>query len=122
MILGTELIDLAYTPFLLWQCILKSFPLSLCFWLLSVSSLFPLLSLSLSLCGFSLSLFSLSSLLQQQTEVVEELEYQISLLNEEKQSLADYIKKLQRCVCLCACVERGWGNGSTLHYGVTGGC
>ncbi|XP_055737578.1 RAB11-binding protein RELCH homolog isoform X7 [Salvelinus fontinalis] len=32
---------------------------------------------------------------QQQTEVVEELEYQISLLNEEKQSLADYIKKLQ---------------------------
>ncbi|XP_031652394.1 RAB11-binding protein RELCH homolog isoform X8 [Oncorhynchus kisutch] len=36
-----------------------------------------------------------SDLLQQQTEVVEELEYQISLLNEEKQSLADYIKKLQ---------------------------
>uniref|UniRef100_A0A674AZT2 RAB11 binding and LisH domain, coiled-coil and HEAT repeat containing n=1 Tax=Salmo trutta TaxID=8032 RepID=A0A674AZT2_SALTR len=35
---------------------------------------------------------------QQQTEVVEELEYQISLLNEEKQSLADQIKKLQRCV------------------------
>ncbi|XP_041717565.1 RAB11-binding protein RELCH homolog isoform X1 [Coregonus clupeaformis] len=32
---------------------------------------------------------------QQQTEVVEELEYQISLLNEEKQSLADQIKKLQ---------------------------
>uniref|UniRef100_A0A8C7QA97 RAB11 binding and LisH domain, coiled-coil and HEAT repeat containing n=1 Tax=Oncorhynchus mykiss TaxID=8022 RepID=A0A8C7QA97_ONCMY len=32
---------------------------------------------------------------QQQTEVVEELEYQISLLNEEKQSLADHIKKLQ---------------------------
>uniref|UniRef100_A0A4W5PL45 RAB11 binding and LisH domain, coiled-coil and HEAT repeat containing n=1 Tax=Hucho hucho TaxID=62062 RepID=A0A4W5PL45_9TELE len=56
--------------------------------------------------------------LLQQTEVVEELEYQISLLNEEKQSLADYIKKLQRCVCvcLCACVGRGWGNGSTLPY------
>uniref|UniRef100_A0A8C7KU86 RAB11 binding and LisH domain, coiled-coil and HEAT repeat containing n=1 Tax=Oncorhynchus kisutch TaxID=8019 RepID=A0A8C7KU86_ONCKI len=33
-----------------------------------------------------------SDLLQQ------ELEYQISLLNEEKQSLADYIKKLQRCM------------------------
>ncbi|XP_041736117.1 RAB11-binding protein RELCH homolog isoform X2 [Coregonus clupeaformis] len=32
---------------------------------------------------------------QQQTEVVEELEYQISLLNEEKQSLADQINKLQ---------------------------
>uniref|UniRef100_A0A674E6R1 LisH domain and HEAT repeat-containing protein KIAA1468 n=1 Tax=Salmo trutta TaxID=8032 RepID=A0A674E6R1_SALTR len=58
-----------------------------------------------------------SDLLQQ------ELEYQISLLNEEKQSLADYIKKLQRCVCVCVrvCVERGWGNGSTLHYGVTDG-
>uniref|UniRef100_A0A674AVH1 RAB11 binding and LisH domain, coiled-coil and HEAT repeat containing n=1 Tax=Salmo trutta TaxID=8032 RepID=A0A674AVH1_SALTR len=34
----------------------------------------------------------------ERTEVVEELEYQISLLNEEKQSLADQIKKLQRCV------------------------
>lgn len=32
----------------------------------------------------------------QQTEVVEELEYQISLLNNEKQSLAEQIKKLQR--------------------------
>ncbi|XP_074549933.1 RAB11-binding protein RELCH homolog isoform X4 [Halichoeres trimaculatus] len=32
---------------------------------------------------------------QQQTEVVEELEYQISLLNNEKQSLAEQIKKLQ---------------------------
>lgn len=31
----------------------------------------------------------------QQTEVVEELEYQISLLNNEKQSLAEQIKKLQ---------------------------
>uniref|UniRef100_A0A8C8GDK6 LisH domain-containing protein n=1 Tax=Oncorhynchus tshawytscha TaxID=74940 RepID=A0A8C8GDK6_ONCTS len=61
-----------------------------------------------------------SDLLQQ------ELEYQISLLNEEKQSLADYIKKLQRCVCVCVCVRvclcayvgRGWSNGSTLHYPV----
>ncbi|KAM9416857.1 RAB11-binding protein RELCH homolog isoform 12-T12 [Salvelinus alpinus] len=34
-------------------------------------------------------------LLQQQTEMVEEFEYQISLLNEEKQSLADQVKKLQ---------------------------
>ncbi|XP_056155146.1 RAB11-binding protein RELCH homolog isoform X2 [Lampris incognitus] len=32
---------------------------------------------------------------QQQTEVVQELEYQISLLNTEKQSLAEQIKKLQ---------------------------
>uniref|UniRef100_A0A8K9V6M9 RAB11 binding and LisH domain, coiled-coil and HEAT repeat containing n=1 Tax=Oncorhynchus mykiss TaxID=8022 RepID=A0A8K9V6M9_ONCMY len=32
---------------------------------------------------------------QQHTEMVEEFEYQISLLNEEKQSLADQIKKLQ---------------------------
>ncbi|XP_045921446.1 RAB11-binding protein RELCH homolog isoform X4 [Micropterus dolomieu] len=32
---------------------------------------------------------------QQQTEVVQELEYQISLLNIEKQSLAEQIKKLQ---------------------------
>uniref|UniRef100_A0A6Q2Z1W7 LisH domain-containing protein n=1 Tax=Esox lucius TaxID=8010 RepID=A0A6Q2Z1W7_ESOLU len=32
---------------------------------------------------------------KQQMEVVEELEYQISLLNKEKQSLADQIKKLQ---------------------------
>ncbi|XP_024135565.1 RAB11-binding protein RELCH homolog isoform X2 [Oryzias melastigma] len=32
---------------------------------------------------------------QQQTEVVQELEYQLSLLNSEKQSLADQIKKLQ---------------------------
>ncbi|XP_049420897.1 RAB11-binding protein RELCH homolog isoform X2 [Epinephelus fuscoguttatus] len=32
---------------------------------------------------------------QQQTEVVQELEYQISLLNNEKQSLAEQIKKLQ---------------------------
>uniref|UniRef100_A0A8K9XPR0 RAB11 binding and LisH domain, coiled-coil and HEAT repeat containing n=1 Tax=Oncorhynchus mykiss TaxID=8022 RepID=A0A8K9XPR0_ONCMY len=31
-------------------------------------------------------------------QMVEEFEYQISLLNEEKQSLADQIKKLQRCV------------------------
>ena len=38
------------------------------------------------------------SLFQQHTEMVEEFEYQISLLNEEKQSLADQIKKLQRCV------------------------
>uniref|UniRef100_A0A8C8D2V8 LisH domain-containing protein n=1 Tax=Oncorhynchus tshawytscha TaxID=74940 RepID=A0A8C8D2V8_ONCTS len=35
---------------------------------------------------------------QQHTEMVEEFEYQISLLNEEKQSLAYQIKKLQRCV------------------------
>uniref|UniRef100_A0A8D3C0S9 RAB11 binding and LisH domain, coiled-coil and HEAT repeat containing n=1 Tax=Scophthalmus maximus TaxID=52904 RepID=A0A8D3C0S9_SCOMX len=35
--------------------------------------------------------------LSQQTEVVQELEYQISLLNSEKQSLAEQIKKLQRC-------------------------
>uniref|UniRef100_A0A8C4FBY8 RAB11 binding and LisH domain, coiled-coil and HEAT repeat containing n=1 Tax=Dicentrarchus labrax TaxID=13489 RepID=A0A8C4FBY8_DICLA len=34
----------------------------------------------------------------QQTEVVQELEYQISLLNNEKQSLAEQIKKLQRFV------------------------
>uniref|UniRef100_A0A671VW84 LisH domain and HEAT repeat-containing protein KIAA1468 n=1 Tax=Sparus aurata TaxID=8175 RepID=A0A671VW84_SPAAU len=34
--------------------------------------------------------------LSQQTEVVQELEYQISLLNNEKQSLAEQIKKLQR--------------------------
>jgi len=33
---------------------------------------------------------------QQQQEVVQELEYQISLLNTEKQSLAEQIKKLQR--------------------------
>ncbi|XP_028290708.1 RAB11-binding protein RELCH homolog isoform X4 [Gouania willdenowi] len=32
---------------------------------------------------------------QQQTEVIQELEYQISLLNNEKQSLAEQIKKLQ---------------------------
>ncbi|XP_053715333.1 RAB11-binding protein RELCH homolog isoform X1 [Synchiropus splendidus] len=32
---------------------------------------------------------------QQQTEVVQELEYQISLLNDEKHSLAEQIKKLQ---------------------------
>ncbi|XP_041817236.1 RAB11-binding protein RELCH homolog isoform X2 [Chelmon rostratus] len=32
---------------------------------------------------------------QQQTEVVQELEYQISLLNNEKQSLAEQLKKLQ---------------------------
>ncbi|TNN86572.1 LisH domain and HEAT repeat-containing protein KIAA1468 [Liparis tanakae] len=32
---------------------------------------------------------------QQQTEVVQELEYQISLLNNDKQSLAEQIKKLQ---------------------------
>ncbi|XP_076617321.1 RAB11-binding protein RELCH homolog isoform X4 [Chaetodon auriga] len=32
---------------------------------------------------------------QQQTEVVQELEYQISLLNNEKQSLAEQMKKLQ---------------------------
>uniref|UniRef100_A0A672P9D1 LisH domain and HEAT repeat-containing protein KIAA1468 n=1 Tax=Sinocyclocheilus grahami TaxID=75366 RepID=A0A672P9D1_SINGR len=44
---------------------------------------------------------------QQQEEVIQELEYQISLLNSEKQSLAEQIKKLQRwivksCfVCLC---------------------
>uniref|UniRef100_A0A4W6FSY5 LisH domain and HEAT repeat-containing protein KIAA1468 n=1 Tax=Lates calcarifer TaxID=8187 RepID=A0A4W6FSY5_LATCA len=37
----------------------------------------------------------------QQTEVVQELEYQISLLNNEKQSLAEQIKKLQRCVHEC---------------------
>uniref|UniRef100_A0A8C2ZYM9 LisH domain and HEAT repeat-containing protein KIAA1468 n=1 Tax=Cyclopterus lumpus TaxID=8103 RepID=A0A8C2ZYM9_CYCLU len=30
-----------------------------------------------------------------------QLEYQISLLNNEKQSLAEQIKKLQRCVCVC---------------------
>uniref|UniRef100_A0A8C5G3V2 LisH domain-containing protein n=1 Tax=Gouania willdenowi TaxID=441366 RepID=A0A8C5G3V2_GOUWI len=49
---------------------------------------------------------------QQQTEVIQELEYQISLLNNEKQSLAEQIKKLQRCVkcdivvsvlCYCRC-------------------
>uniref|UniRef100_A0A3Q3LJD4 LisH domain and HEAT repeat-containing protein KIAA1468 n=1 Tax=Labrus bergylta TaxID=56723 RepID=A0A3Q3LJD4_9LABR len=34
--------------------------------------------------------------LSQQAEMVEELEYQISLLNNEKQSLAEQIKKLQR--------------------------
>uniref|UniRef100_A0A7N8Y6L6 LisH domain and HEAT repeat-containing protein KIAA1468 n=1 Tax=Mastacembelus armatus TaxID=205130 RepID=A0A7N8Y6L6_9TELE len=34
--------------------------------------------------------------LSQQTEVVQELEYQIGLLNNEKQSLAEQIKKLQR--------------------------
>uniref|UniRef100_H2RK87 RAB11 binding and LisH domain, coiled-coil and HEAT repeat containing n=1 Tax=Takifugu rubripes TaxID=31033 RepID=H2RK87_TAKRU len=34
---------------------------------------------------------------QQQTEVVQELEYQISLLSNEKQSLVEQIKKLQRC-------------------------
>uniref|UniRef100_A0A672P8U3 LisH domain and HEAT repeat-containing protein KIAA1468 n=1 Tax=Sinocyclocheilus grahami TaxID=75366 RepID=A0A672P8U3_SINGR len=45
--------------------------------------------------------------IQQQEEVIQELEYQISLLNSEKQSLAEQIKKLQRwivksCfVCLC---------------------
>ncbi|XDV47385.1 hypothetical protein PO909_017035 [Leuciscus waleckii] len=33
---------------------------------------------------------------EQQQEVVQELEYQISLLNTEKQSLAEQIKKLQR--------------------------
>uniref|UniRef100_A0A8C9XR94 LisH domain and HEAT repeat-containing protein KIAA1468 n=1 Tax=Sander lucioperca TaxID=283035 RepID=A0A8C9XR94_SANLU len=38
---------------------------------------------------------------QQQTEVVQELEYQISLLTNEKQSLAEQIKKLQRCVPEC---------------------
>ncbi|KAG7247267.1 hypothetical protein CRUP_022750, partial [Coryphaenoides rupestris] len=32
---------------------------------------------------------------QQQTEVVQELEYQISLLNTEKESLAEQIRKLQ---------------------------
>uniref|UniRef100_A0A8C5DVH7 LisH domain-containing protein n=1 Tax=Gouania willdenowi TaxID=441366 RepID=A0A8C5DVH7_GOUWI len=49
---------------------------------------------------------------EQQTEVIQELEYQISLLNNEKQSLAEQIKKLQRCVkcdivvsvlCYCRC-------------------
>uniref|UniRef100_A0A8C6MIM0 RAB11 binding and LisH domain, coiled-coil and HEAT repeat containing n=1 Tax=Nothobranchius furzeri TaxID=105023 RepID=A0A8C6MIM0_NOTFU len=35
---------------------------------------------------------------QQQTEVVQELEYQLNLLSGEKQSLADQIKKLQRCL------------------------
>uniref|UniRef100_A0A7N6FKZ5 LisH domain and HEAT repeat-containing protein KIAA1468 n=1 Tax=Anabas testudineus TaxID=64144 RepID=A0A7N6FKZ5_ANATE len=39
--------------------------------------------------------------LSQQTEVVQELEYQISLLNSEKESLAGQIKKLQRCVPEC---------------------
>uniref|UniRef100_A0A8C7VNN6 RAB11 binding and LisH domain, coiled-coil and HEAT repeat containing n=1 Tax=Oncorhynchus mykiss TaxID=8022 RepID=A0A8C7VNN6_ONCMY len=56
---------------------------------------------------------------QQQTEVVEELEYQISLLNEEKQSLADHIKKLQRCVCVCACAcvhALGEDGVMALHY------
>lgn len=38
---------------------------------------------------------------QQQTEVVQELEYQISLLNNDKQSLAEQIRKLQRCVPEC---------------------
>uniref|UniRef100_A0AAX7VLK7 LisH domain and HEAT repeat-containing protein KIAA1468 n=1 Tax=Astatotilapia calliptera TaxID=8154 RepID=A0AAX7VLK7_ASTCA len=37
----------------------------------------------------------------QQTEVVQELEYQISLLNNEKQNLAEQIKKLQWCVLEC---------------------
>uniref|UniRef100_A0A673GU94 LisH domain and HEAT repeat-containing protein KIAA1468 homolog n=1 Tax=Sinocyclocheilus rhinocerous TaxID=307959 RepID=A0A673GU94_9TELE len=36
--------------------------------------------------------------IQQQEEVVQELEYQISLLNSEKQSLAEQIKKLQRTI------------------------
>uniref|UniRef100_A0A673GU63 LisH domain and HEAT repeat-containing protein KIAA1468 homolog n=1 Tax=Sinocyclocheilus rhinocerous TaxID=307959 RepID=A0A673GU63_9TELE len=36
--------------------------------------------------------------IQQQEEVVQELEYQISLLNSEKQSLAEQIKKLQRVI------------------------
>uniref|UniRef100_A0A8K9XHK7 RAB11 binding and LisH domain, coiled-coil and HEAT repeat containing n=1 Tax=Oncorhynchus mykiss TaxID=8022 RepID=A0A8K9XHK7_ONCMY len=41
----------------------------------------------------------ISSKQSTQTDLmVEEFEYQISLLNEEKQSLADQIKKLQRCV------------------------
>uniref|UniRef100_A0A672P9G4 LisH domain and HEAT repeat-containing protein KIAA1468 n=1 Tax=Sinocyclocheilus grahami TaxID=75366 RepID=A0A672P9G4_SINGR len=35
---------------------------------------------------------------QQQEEVIQELEYQISLLNSEKQSLAEQIKKLQRTI------------------------
>uniref|UniRef100_A0A667Z6B3 RAB11 binding and LisH domain, coiled-coil and HEAT repeat containing n=1 Tax=Myripristis murdjan TaxID=586833 RepID=A0A667Z6B3_9TELE len=39
--------------------------------------------------------------------VVQELEYQISLLNSEKQSLAEQIKKLQRCVCVCVYVLYG---------------
>lgn len=39
---------------------------------------------------------SLSLPLSQQAEVVQELEYQISLLNSEKQNLAEQIKKLQR--------------------------
>uniref|UniRef100_A0A3Q2CC34 LisH domain and HEAT repeat-containing protein KIAA1468 n=1 Tax=Cyprinodon variegatus TaxID=28743 RepID=A0A3Q2CC34_CYPVA len=34
---------------------------------------------------------------QQQSEVVQELEYQLSLLSNEKQSLVEQIKKLQRC-------------------------
>uniref|UniRef100_A0A8C7L3D7 RAB11 binding and LisH domain, coiled-coil and HEAT repeat containing n=1 Tax=Oncorhynchus kisutch TaxID=8019 RepID=A0A8C7L3D7_ONCKI len=34
----------------------------------------------------------------QKSDLLQQLEYQISLLNEEKQSLADYIKKLQRCM------------------------
>uniref|UniRef100_A0A8C1JRJ3 RAB11 binding and LisH domain, coiled-coil and HEAT repeat containing n=1 Tax=Cyprinus carpio TaxID=7962 RepID=A0A8C1JRJ3_CYPCA len=36
--------------------------------------------------------------IQQQEEVVQELEYQIGLLNSEKQSLAEQIKKLQRTI------------------------
>uniref|UniRef100_A0AAX7UQQ6 LisH domain and HEAT repeat-containing protein KIAA1468 n=1 Tax=Astatotilapia calliptera TaxID=8154 RepID=A0AAX7UQQ6_ASTCA len=39
-----------------------------------------------------------------QTEVVQELEYQISLLNNEKQNLAEQIKKLQWCVLECMSV------------------
>uniref|UniRef100_A0A6Q2XWN7 LisH domain-containing protein n=1 Tax=Esox lucius TaxID=8010 RepID=A0A6Q2XWN7_ESOLU len=37
----------------------------------------------------------------QKPDLLQKLEYQISLLNKEKQSLADQIKKLQRCVCVC---------------------
>uniref|UniRef100_A0AAQ4RAY0 RAB11 binding and LisH domain, coiled-coil and HEAT repeat containing n=1 Tax=Gasterosteus aculeatus aculeatus TaxID=481459 RepID=A0AAQ4RAY0_GASAC len=42
---------------------------------------------------------------QQQKEVIQELEYQISLLNNEKQSLAEQMKKLQRCVCLSSSTD-----------------
>uniref|UniRef100_A0A667YLD3 RAB11 binding and LisH domain, coiled-coil and HEAT repeat containing n=1 Tax=Myripristis murdjan TaxID=586833 RepID=A0A667YLD3_9TELE len=40
-------------------------------------------------------------------DLSQQLEYQISLLNSEKQSLAEQIKKLQRCVCVCVYVLYG---------------
>uniref|UniRef100_A0A7N5ZY27 LisH domain and HEAT repeat-containing protein KIAA1468 n=1 Tax=Anabas testudineus TaxID=64144 RepID=A0A7N5ZY27_ANATE len=52
--------------------------------------------------------------LSQQTEVVQELEYQISLLNSEKESLAGQIKKLQRCVPECMFVYMSQSVGLKL--------